>query len=56
MRAVRTLTLKKEALTELASAELAQVNGAQATWYCPYSLLQCHTQEISRAIDPCPTN
>jgi hypothetical protein len=49
----RTLTLKKEALAELSSSELEQVAGAQATWYCPYSLLQCHTQEISRAMDPC---
>jgi hypothetical protein len=60
MRNARRLTLRKEALTDLTTDEIAGVAGAQQqTAYCPYSLLQCHTHDkvctaISAAIQDCP--
>lgn len=57
----RTLSLHKEALTELTAVELADVAAGQnaQTWYCPYSALQCLTQvpvcdDISAALADCP--
>ncbi len=59
MRTTRTLSLRKEALTELSTVELADVAGAQATVPCPYSALQCATKatlcyQISTALRDCP--
>jgi hypothetical protein len=55
---VRSLTLNREALTDLTPADLVDVVGAgQATVPCPYSAVQCLTRivnEISLALKNCP--
>ena len=54
----RTLSLRKEALTELTAVELSDVAGAQATMPCPVSLVQCVTinvcTKLSAALRDCP--
>jgi hypothetical protein len=61
MRTSRRLTLRKESLTDLTPAELADVAAGQdaQTWYCPYSALQCLTRvsacaNLSAALADCP--
>jgi hypothetical protein len=54
MRTTRTLSLRKEALTELTAGELSDVAGAQATVPCPYSLAPCLTPKISALFVNCP--
>jgi hypothetical protein len=51
MRTARRLTLRKEALTDLTTDEIAGVAGAQQpTVPCPYSALQCLTR-VTRCVD-----
>ena len=61
MRTTRTLTLRKESLTELTTEEMTSVAGGQVTWPCPYSLVQCTTviatvllHDLSAAVATCP--